>query len=116
MLILNPFAVQKIIDESKKKGERLIIEELSQRCGIRLRHRFLVMSEQMFECEACGGFPRHWVKGVSLYGWISLWRYVPPKETDFSPTTSRVDMKTFGEMRELEDVKREIGTADNTEE
>lgn len=63
------------------------------------------MSEQMFECQSCGGFPRHWVKGVSPYGWVSLWRYEPPKETDFSPTALE-DLKTFEEAREIEDIMR----------
>lgn len=105
-IFLNPFTVRKIINESKKKGERLIIEELSERCGVRLRHRFLVMSDQMFECQSCVGFPRHWVKGVSLNGWVSLWRYEPPKETDFSPVAAGEMLKSFDEMREIEDVKR----------
>ena len=103
---MNPFNVQKIINESREKGERLIVEELSKRCGVRLRHAHLVMSKDMFECASCGGFPRHWVKGVSFYGWISLWRYTPPKETDFSPA-SQAPIRTYAELKDLNEVRKE---------
>lgn len=104
---LNPLEVHKIIKESRDNGERLIIEELSRRCGVRLRHAHLRFSKDMFECEACGGFPRHWVKGVSIYGWITLWRYVPPKETDFSPVAAGEKLKSFAELKDLNEVEPE---------
>ena len=103
---MNPFNVQKIINASRQNGERLIVEELSKRCGVRLRHAHLKLSKDMFECAACGGFPRHWVKGVSLYGWLTLWTYTPPKETDFSPA-SQQPVRTYAELKDLNDVKNE---------
>ena len=101
---MNPFKVQKIINESSRNGERLIIEELSKKCGERLRHMHVIMSDEMFQSEACGGFPRHWVKGVSLYGWISLWTYKPPKQTDFSPVQIEDDLKSLSDFKNLKDV------------
>lgn len=110
---MNPFDVQKVINESHRNGERLVIEELSRRCGFRLRHAHLIMSKDMFECESCGGFPRHWIKGVSLYGWITLWNYKPPKETDFS-ATAQAPMRTYAEIKDLNEIKQEA--ADTTAE
>ena len=104
---MNPLEVHKIIKESNEKGERLIIEDLSRKCGVRLRHAHLKMSKDMFECESCGGFPRHWVKGLSLYGWATLWNYEPPKETDFSVVTSGKKLKSFSELKDLNEVQPE---------
>lgn len=103
---MNPFVVRKIITESKRNGERLVIEELSRRCGVRLRHFHLRMSEEMFEHEPSGGFPRHWIKGLRPLSYITLWNYKPPKETDFSPENQTVPLPTFGEMKSLEDVEK----------
>lgn len=101
---MNPFDVQKIINESSKNGERLVIEELSKRCGVRLRHAHLRMSRDMFEYQERGGFPRHWVKGVSLYGWVTLWNYTPPKVTDFS-VMNQIPQKEYKEVESLSSVK-----------
>ncbi len=81
---MSPFLVYKEIKNAKSNGERITIDELGRRCKERIRHRYLVMSKQMFECEQCGGFPRHWVKGLKLHSWFTLWFYKPPKQTDFS--------------------------------
>lgn len=81
---MSPFLVYKEIQKAKQNDERIIIDELSRRCGERIRHRYLVMSKQMFQCEQCGGFPRHWVKGLRFHSWFTLWFYKPPKQTDFS--------------------------------
>lgn len=82
---MNPFEVQKTVMEMRKNNEHITIEEFSRRCGVRMRHVYLRMSKEMFECPECGGFPRHWVKGLQLHSFITLWFYQPPKETDFSP-------------------------------
>ncbi len=81
---MSPFFVNKVINNAKKNDERITVDELSRRCKERIRHRYLVMSKQMFQCEECGGFPRHWVKGLKLHSWITLWFYKPPKQTDFT--------------------------------
>ncbi len=81
---MSPFVVFKEIKKAKDKDERITIDELGRRCGDRIRHRYIKMSKQMFECEECGGFPRHWVKGIKSHSWITLWFYKPPKQTDFT--------------------------------
>lgn len=81
---MSPFFVYKVINNAKKNDERITVDELSRRCKERIRHRYLVMSKQMFQCEECGGFPRHWVKGLKLHSWVTLWFYKPPKQTDFT--------------------------------
>lgn len=81
---MSPFLVNKVINNAKKNDERITVDELSRRCKERIRHRYLVMSKQMFQCEECGGFPRHWVKGLKLHSWVTLWFYKPPKQTDFT--------------------------------
>ncbi len=81
---MSPFFVYKEIKKVKQNDERITIDELSRRCKERIRHRYVVMSKQMFQCEQCGGFPRHWVKGLKLHSWVTLWFYRPPKQTDFS--------------------------------
>lgn len=81
---MSPFFVNKVINNAKKNDERITVDELSRRCKERIRHRYLVMSKQMFQCEECGGFPRHWVKGLKLHSWVTLWFYKPPKQTDFT--------------------------------
>ncbi len=81
---MNPFFVFKEIKKAKENDERITVDELSRRCNKRIRHRYLKMSKQMFECQQNGGFPRHWVKGLRLHSWITLWFYKPPKQTDFS--------------------------------
>lgn len=88
---MSPFFVYKEIKKAKHNDERITVDELSRRCGIRIRHRYLSMSKQMFECEDCGGFPRHWVKGLKLHSWITFWFYKPPKQTDFSRLTVMSD-------------------------
>ncbi len=85
--VMSPFSVYKEIKKAKDNDERITVDELSIRCGERIRHRYLKMSKQMFECEQCGGFPRHWVKGLKLHSWFTLWTYKPPKQTDFSPVS-----------------------------
>lgn len=81
---MSPFFVYKEIKKAKQNDERITIDELSRRCKERIRHRYVVMSKQMFQCEQCGGFPRHWVKGLRFHSWFTLWFYKPPKQTDFS--------------------------------
>lgn len=102
---MNPFKVSKVIRESKSKGERLIVEELSFRCEGRIRHAYLRMSKEMFECSSCGGFPRHWVLGLKPHSYITLWFYKPPKKTDFSASREVLDMPSFAEMENIVDVK-----------
>lgn len=107
---MNPFDVRKIIIESHRNGERLIVEDLSRKCGVRIRHGYLRMSHEMFECKACGGFPRHWIKGLKLHSYITLWFYKPPKDTDFSPVMEKDNIKSFAELtdfREIHDKKEE---------
>ena len=81
---MSPFFVYKEIKKARQNDERITIDELSRRCGDRIRHRYIRMSKQMFECEQCGGYPRHWVKGLKLHSWFTLWMYKPPKQTDFT--------------------------------
>lgn len=81
---MSPLVVFKEIKKAKDKDERITIDELGRRCGDRIRHRYIKMSKQMFECEECGGFPRHWVRGLKAHSWITLWFYKPPKQTDFT--------------------------------
>ena len=104
---MNPFSVQKIITESNKKGERLIIDELNEKCGVRLRHAHLNMSEETFECESCGGIQRHWVKGVSLTGWIMLWIYKPPKGTDFYKVPEDREFASIDDMKTLREINEQ---------
>lgn len=104
---MNPFELHKIIRKSKENGERLIIEELSNRCGVRIRHAHVRMSKEMFECEACGGFPRHWVKGLRPSSYLSLWFYKPPKQTDFSPGSNNASLKKYKELKNLNDVDKD---------
>lgn len=98
---MNPFKVQKIINESCSNGKRLIIEQLSEKCGVKFRHAHFIMSEDMFESDVCHGFPRHWVKSVSPFGWLTLWTYKPPKQTDFSPAVEPQNLKSFAELKSL---------------
>lgn len=88
---MSPFLVYKEIQNAKKNDERITIDELGRRCGERIRHRYIRMSKQMFECEQCGGFPRHWVKGLQPHSWITLWFYRPPKQTDFTAFSKSSD-------------------------
>ena len=81
---MSPFFVYREIRKAKREDERITIDELSRRCGVRIRHRYIAMSKQMFECAECGGFPRHWVRGMKLHSWLTLWFYKPHKQTDFS--------------------------------
>lgn len=76
---MNPFKVNNIIKNSKKNDERITIDALSQRCNGRIRHKFVKMSDEMFECNECGGLPRHWVKRLNLHSWITMWFYNPEK-------------------------------------
>ena len=68
---MSPFRVKRII---KNNGEKMCIDTLSNECGVRLHHRFLKMSNDFFDCPVCG-MKRHYVKGVSLYGWTHLMFY-----------------------------------------
>ena len=104
---MNPFEVHKIISDSKKNDERLVIEELNQRCGVRLRHAHLIMSQEMFSHGPSGGFPRHWVKGLHPLSYLTLWFYQPPKETDFSPVIDGDDLPSFGDMEKISDEETE---------
>ncbi len=81
---MSPFLVYKEIKNAKENDERITVDELSRRCKERIRHRYLKMSKQRFECKDCGGFPRHWVRGLRLHSWVTLWLYKPPKQTDFT--------------------------------
>ena len=56
---MNPFKVNKALKEFKKDGKRVTVDVLSQKCGGRVRHKYLRMSKEMFECEENDGFPRH---------------------------------------------------------
>lgn len=88
---VSPFFVYKEIRKVKHNNERITIDELSNRCNERIRHRYIVMSKQMFQCEQCGGFPRHWVKGLKFHSWFTLWFYKPPKQTDYSSVTLNLE-------------------------
>ncbi len=85
---MSPFLVNREIKKARANDERITVDELSRRCNERVRHRYLVMSKNMFQCEQCGGFPRHWVKGLRLHSWVTLWFYKPPKETDFTAVSA----------------------------
>lgn len=102
---MNPFVVQKIINESNRNGQRLIIEQLSEKCGVKLRHAHVIMSEDMFESEVCKGFMRHWVKAVSPFGWITLWTYKNP-EREVSPFIPEGEkLMSFSELKSITDVE-----------
>ena len=103
---MNPFKVRKIIYESKKNGEKLVIEELSKKCGGRLHHGQLILSQEMFNYEEGGGFPRHWVKGLRPESYLLMWFYDPPKETDFSKFKMNDSLPSFGDMQNLTDVEK----------
>lgn len=98
---MNPFVVRRIISESKQNDERLVIEELSKRCGVRIRHKHVIVSQEMFEHAESGGFPRHWVKGLRPLSYLTLWFYDPPKETDFSPENAGENMPSFADMENI---------------
>lgn len=87
---MNPFAVNKIIKESKKNEERISIDMLSVRCGSRVRHKYIKMSDEMFECSDSGGFPRHWVERLKLHSWITLW--FERKEDVFTPKNDPISV------------------------
>lgn len=99
--MMSPFLVYKEIKKAKNNDERITIDELSRRCQERIRHRYIVMSKQMFQCEQCGGFPRHWVKGLKFHSWFTLWFYKPPKQTDFTFISASPD--DFEEPMDLAD-------------
>ncbi|MDD6275805.1 MAG: hypothetical protein PUB20_03145 [Clostridia bacterium] len=93
---MNPFKVNIILKECKKDGKRVTVDMLSQKCGSRIRHKYLRMSKEMFECEENDGFPRHWVLGLNLRGWLFLWTSHPK---------SRFDTVAVGDPTEIEDEK-----------
>ena len=113
---MNPFKVQKIINECSRNGERLIIEELNEKCGVRLRHVHLIMSEDMFESESCKGIPRHWVKGVSAFGWATLWTYRNPQQKDYSSFVPEgVKLKSYAELKSMNETESNQITDDSKE-
>ena len=65
---MSPFKVNRIIKDS---SEKMCIDTLSKQCGVHLRHSFLKMSKDFFDCPVCG-MKRHYVRGVSFYGWTHL--------------------------------------------
>lgn len=76
---MNPFKVNKVIKESDLNDSPISIDTLSRLCGGKIRHRYLRMSQDVFACPESKHFPRHWVEGLKLHSWITLWFYNPPK-------------------------------------
>lgn len=74
---MNPFIVSRTIKRAGEEDNRMTIDMLSAECGMHIRHFYVKMSKEMFVCDECGGFPRHWVKGLKLHSWITLWFYKP---------------------------------------
>lgn len=87
---MNPFKVNRIINEYRSNDIQISIDRLSEDCGGKLKHSFLRMSRETFLCTESGGFPRHWVEGLKLHSWITLWFYHPPK-FDLSAINNNVD-------------------------
>lgn len=81
-LFMNPFKVNKVIREKNKNDVQICVDTLSELCGGRIKHAFLRMSDQTFLCEECGGFPRHWVEGLRLHSWFTMWLYHPERIQD----------------------------------
>ena len=65
---MNPFTVNRMI---KKSSQKICIDTLSRDCGMQMRHRFFKMSKELFACPDCG-MMRHYVKGLSFYGWLHM--------------------------------------------
>ncbi|MBP9989707.1 MAG: hypothetical protein KBT46_09460, partial [Ruminococcus sp.] len=83
---LNPFKVSRIIRDSKNEGKKLSIDDLSVLCEGRVRHLYVRMSRDTFECESSGGFPRHRVIGLRPTSYITMWFY-KPSEIKIEPVT-----------------------------
>ena len=49
----------------------MCIDSLSEKCGVEIRHRDVVMSDNFFYCSHCG-VKRHYVKKLTLKGKFSL--------------------------------------------
>lgn len=96
---MNPFKVNKALKEFKKDGKRVTVDVLSQKCGGRVRHKYLRMSKEMFECEENDGFPRHWVVGLNLRGWLFLWTSNPKSRFE---TVAVGDPSVLGEETDEE--------------
>ena len=79
---MNPFKVNKVIKENNMNDVQISVDTLSELCGGRVRHAYLRMSDETFLCAESGGFPRHWVEGLKLHSWVTMWFYHPPKITD----------------------------------
>lgn len=76
---MNPFKVERAIRESNKNDTQICVDTLSELCGGRVKHAYLRMSSETFLCAESGGFPRHWVEGLKLHSWVTLWFYHPER-------------------------------------
>ena len=88
-VVMNPFKVNKVIEENNMNDKQICIDTLGELCGGRIRHAYLRMSNETFLCKESNGFPRHWVEGLKLHSWFTLWFYHPPKieETEYGEPT-----------------------------
>ena len=64
---MSPFRVKKII----RQNDKMCLDTLSRECNIQFRHRFFKMSDDMFFFFFFGT-NRHYIKKISLYGWLHL--------------------------------------------
>lgn len=85
---MNPFKVNKIIKEKSMDDEQISIDMLGELCGGKLKHKYLRMSNETFLCAESGGFPRHWVEGLRLHSWFTLWFYHP------NPLGEKINIKS----------------------
>ena len=100
---MNPFKINKIIRESKMNEERISIDMLSVRYGSRIRHKYIKLSDEMFECSDSGGFPRHWVVRLKLHSWLTLWfarreELLPSKSDSNRPELEEPEDKKPGDV------------------
>lgn len=90
---MNPFKVNKVIKESHKEDKKISIDDLSDMCNGRVRHRYIKLSDDTFECESSGGFPRHRVLRLKLFSWITLWFYTPDERQGRMPFFDESDFE-----------------------
>lgn len=90
---MNPFKVERAIRESNKNDTQICVDTLSELCGGRVKHAFLRMSSETFLCAESGGFPRHWVEGLKLHSWVTLWFYHPERANANPPIPMYDDLQ-----------------------
>ncbi len=95
---MNPFKVERVIRESNKNDTQICVDTLSELCGGRVKHAYLRMSSETFLCAESGGFPRHWVEGLKLHSWITLWFYHPEKSAAIPRKAAYDDLQLHEQM------------------